>query len=59
MDFNYMQATTTHTYFLNIINIKFFCYFIQVVEISDKFAHYNFQLIAIIGTYVISCDLLW
>ena len=27
------------------------------MEISDKFAHYNFQLIVVVGTYMmISCD---
>ena len=37
----------------------FFFHFIEVVEISDKFAHYSFQLIAILGAYIILYDLLW
>ena len=59
MGFNYMEATTTCIYFFYIIKINFFCYFIWVVEISDKFSHYSFQLIAIVGAYVILCDLMW
>ena len=57
---NYMQALITHIiFFSNITNINFFFYFIEFVEISDKFAYYNFQLIAILGAYIILCDLLW
>ena len=42
-----MQEPTTQVclyIFFSIININIFCYFLEVVEISCKVAHYRFQL---------------
>ena len=47
-----MQEPTTQVclyIFFSIINTNIFCYFLEVVEISCKVAHYRFQLFRLLN----------